>query len=107
MPKFYGEVGYSVMEETAPGVFMDRPVVHVYRGDIIKYISKWGTSPNGVNDDLSLNNRISIVGDAFAYEHFSDIRYVVLNGVKWAVNSVELSPPRLILSIGGVYNGAD
>ena len=107
MPKFYGEVGYSVMEETAPGVFMDRPVTHMYTGNIIKHISRWGTSQNGVNDDLSLNNRISIVGDQFAYEHFSDIRYVVLNEVKWAVTSVELSPPRLILSIGGMYNGAD
>ncbi len=107
MPKFYGEVGYSVMVEKSPGVFKDVPEKYMYVGDILRGVSKWSNSQNGVNDDLSLNNRISIVGDAFAYKHFSEIRYVVLNGVKWAVTTVELSPPRLILSIGGMYNGAD
>ena len=106
MAKFYGIVGYSEMTETAPGVFMDVPIEHYYVGDVLKNGSRWEYS-EGVNDDISLMNRISIVGDEYMYEHFSSIRYVVLNGVKWAVKNIEVQRPRLILVLGGVYNGAN
>ena len=58
-----------------------------------------------LNDDITLNNKISIVTDLFADEHLYAIRYVVYGGSKWKVTSVELRRPRIVLSIGGVYNG--
>lgn len=104
MAKFYGEVGYVMSVEKRPGVYVEEPTEHLYVGDFIRVNSRWETNSN-LNDDISLNNRLSIVADAFAYEHFSQLRYVVINGVAWKVNQIEVSAPRLILSIGGVYNG--
>lgn len=104
MPKFYGNVGFIVSQETARGVFSPVPVVRNYFGDVTRMVSQYENG-EGVNDDLRLNNRISIVGDPFAYEHFSAIRYVELGGARWKVTSVEVSYPRLILTVGGEYNG--
>lgn len=106
MPRFYGEVGFLVTTEKARGVFVPEHVKRMYSGDIIRMTSQWENG-EGLNDDLRLGNRISLVGDPFAYEHFSSIKYVKFGGASWKVNSVEVSYPRLILSIGGVYNGVD
>lgn len=107
MPKFYGKVGYIVTEETAKGVYVEKPTERTYSGDIERMSSRWATSDK-VNDDLTLGNRISIIGDPFAYEHFSSMKYVVLGGARWKITSVDASTfPRLILSIGGVYNNVD
>jgi hypothetical protein len=63
--------------------------------------------PDGtkVNDDLSVNNSISIVADEYANEHFFAIRYVAWAGTLWTVTNVEVQSPRLLLTLGGVYNG--
>jgi hypothetical protein len=58
-----------------------------------------------VNLNLNVNNSISILADAYAYEHFFAIRYIRWAGALWTVNSVEVQRPRLILEIGGEYNG--
>ena len=106
MSKFYGEVGYVLPVEKSKGVFVEEEEKKTYSGDFLRVSSSWKNS-EGVNDDLTLGNRISIIGDPFAYEHFSAMRFVVFGGAKWKINSVEVSFPRLILSIGGVYNGDD
>lgn len=104
MGKFYGKVGFIIPTETVRGVFIEKPVERYYRGDITQIYNRWSVNPDQINDDFSISNRISIVSDPFAYEHFSAIRYVEFGGMKWKVNSVEVSYPRLILSIGGEYN---
>lgn len=104
MGKFYGKVGFIVPTKTTRGVFIEKPVERYYRGEITNVYSRWSVNPDQINNDLSISNRISIVSDPFAYEHFSAIRYVELGGTKWQVNSVEVSYPRLNLAIGGVYN---
>lgn len=58
-----------------------------------------------VNDDLSVNNSISIVADAYAIENFFAMRYVQWMGILWIVSTVEVQSPRLLLTLGGVYNG--
>ena len=60
---------------------------------------------NVINDDININNSISIVADPYAYENFHNMRYAILEGVKWKITNVEINRPRLILTIGGVYNG--
>ena len=104
MAKFYGPVGYVITNERRPGVYVEEPVEYAYVGDFIKVVSSWRNA-SGINDDISLHNRVSIVADSFAYEHFSQLRYVVINDVAWKVTQIEVSTPRLILTIGGVYNG--
>lgn len=104
MGKFYGKVGFIVPTQTVKGVFIEKPTERMYRGDIFRVHNRWSVNPDQINNDLSISNQISIVMDPFAHEHFSAIRYVEFGGTKWQVNSVEVSYPRLILSIGGVYN---
>lgn len=105
MEKFCGKVGYCFTEETAPSVYQDgEPIERTYRGDILKNSSKWVSAPQ-VNDNLRLANRISIVADAYANQNFSAIKYVEYRGVLWKVTDIEVQRPRLILTLGGEYNG--
>lgn len=105
MGKFYGKIGYAITEETKPGVWTEQIVEKDYFGDLLRNISRRYENSGGVNDNLRISNDISIVADAFAYENFAYIRYVELMGAKWIVSNVEIQHPRLILTLGGVYNG--
>lgn len=104
MNKFYGKIGYAISEETLPGVWVERIVERSYYGDVIRNIRRLQSSEN-LNDDINVSNEISIVADAFANQNFHSMRYVEYMGTKWKVSSIEVKYPRLILSIGGVYNG--
>jgi hypothetical protein len=105
MAKYYGAVGYAVTTEVAPGVY-DTEVIteRKYTGDVLQ-ATRRGEQGEHLNDDLNVTNRLSIVADAYAYEHVFAMRYAEWMGVCWKVNSVEIQHPRLILNIGGVYNG--
>lgn len=104
MAKFYGPVGYVVDEEGARDVTVERPVEKFYKGDLVKNNRKTEDSSE-LNDNIKISNQISIVADAYAYSHMFAMRYVKWMGVAWKVTSVEVQAPRLILSLGGVYNG--
>jgi len=105
MDKFYGPVGYAKPTETAEGVWVDIITEHNYTGDVIKN-SRRLESGGKLNDDIVVNNSISIIADPFAYENFFAIRYIKWMGAAWKVTNVEVIRPRLLLTIGGVYNGA-
>ena len=105
MAKWYGKVGYAKTEETKPGVWTERIIDREHFGDIIKVSSRWQTGNSTTNDDLNLSNQISILADPFARQNFSSIRYVEFMGTRWKVTDVSIEYPRIILTIGGVYNG--
>lgn len=102
--RFHGIVGYGVSQEIRPGVWIDEITERSYFGDVTPVSVRWDNS-GGVNDDLNVRNTISIIADAFAYNHFSFIKYVEWMGVKWKVTQVEVQRPRLILTLGGEWNG--
>ena len=104
MAKFYGKIGFGVTTETSPGVWTEEITEREYYGDVNRLIRKWDRRDQ-VNDDLNVNHEISIVADPYAYDHFSNIRYLEWMGVKWKVPTVEVRYPRLVLEVGGVYNG--
>lgn len=104
MAKFCGNIGFIKTVETEPGVWEEQTVEHLYYGDLTRPISRFQSS-GGVNDDISLSNNISIIADPFANENFQYIKYAVLEGTKWKVSSAELQYPRILMTIGGVYNG--
>ena len=97
MAKFYGVIGYAVTEETKPGVWAERIIERMYYGDLTRNTRRL-QSAEQLNDN-------SIVADPFANENFHSMRYVEFMGAKWKVTSVEVQYPRLILTVGGVYNG--
>lgn len=104
MAKFYGKVGYVETVETSPGVWDEKITEYNYFGDIGRNTRRL-QSAEQTNDNININNEISIVSDPYAIEHFHAMRYVEWMGTRWKVNNVEVKYPRLILELGGVYNG--
>ena len=105
MAKFFGPIGYAVTTEVRPGVWKDQIEERKYSGDVIRNNSRWATSSDSTNDDLNVNNQISIISDPFARNNFHTMKYVGYMGAKWKITNVEVQYPRLILTVGGVYNG--
>ena len=103
MAKFYGIIGYAITKETEPGIYEETIVENSYIGEVIRNSRRLKDSGN-VNDDIVINNKISIISDPFANNNFHSIRYVELTGCKWKVTEVEVQYPRLLLTLGGVYN---
>lgn len=103
MAKFFGKIGYGVTEEVKPGVWKNKITEREYFGDLTR-ITRRLESASQVNDNINISNEISIVADPFAYENFHSMLYAEYNGAKWRISSVEVQYPRLILSIGGLYN---
>jgi hypothetical protein len=106
MARFYGVVGYAETLETPinSGVWIDNIVENPYFGDVIRNTRKL-ESGDTLNEDITVGNSISIVADEYAIKHFFKIKYVQWEGALWTVTNVEVKRPRLILSLGSVYNG--
>ena len=104
MTKYHGYVGYAVDVEAYPGVWEEQITEHEYFGDVIKNRMNVQQTTT-VNAGITISNSISIIGDPFAYDNFYAIRYVTYLGKKWSVTSIEINRPRLILTLGGIYNG--
>lgn len=104
MTKFHGKIGYGLTTLIRPGVWEDTIVERSYFGNVIRN-SRGVREAEKVNNDLTVGNSISIVADAYANEHFHAIRYVEWAGALWIVDDVVVESPRLILRLGGVYNG--
>ena len=107
MAKFFGQVGFvrTIEYPKFSGIYIEQFKERDYYGDVNRIVRRW-ESGQKVNSDITVNNEISIVSDPFVMKNVPWVRYVVWNGIKWEVSSVEVQYPRLILSIGGVYNGA-
>lgn len=103
MSKWYGKIGYGVTEETAPSVYTEKIVERPYFGDLTRNTRRLQTSDK-VNDDINIANELSVVADPYACEHFYSMRYVTIGSAKWKITDVDVQYPRLILSLGGVYN---
>lgn len=108
MPRFFGPVGFDQGENensSNPGVWDSVGMIEKnYYGSILKHNRKWD-SGESINDDVNATNRISIVADDYAYKHCSGIRYVYWMGAYWKVLSFDVARPRIILNLGGVWNG--
>ena len=104
MAKFYGNIGFAETVETEPGVWVEEMTVRPYYGDLVRNTRRLENS-GGVNDNVNISNDISIIADPYANHNFHSIRYIEFMGAKWKVSNIEVQHPRLILTIGGVYNG--
>lgn len=104
MARYYGTIGFAVQGESAPGVWQDIISERQYSGDVIRDTHKWQSTEH-LNDNFTVSNQISIVADVYALENFPSIKFVTWMGNKWRVSNVEVNRPRLIMTIGGIYNG--
>ena len=106
MRRFSGKIGYGESQESPDdsGIWVDQITEYPYYGDVIRNTRKLDNSEQ-LNDNIAVGNSISVVADEYATEHFFAIRYVMWQGTAWTVDTVEVQHPRLILSLGKVYNG--
>jgi len=104
MAKYYGKIGYASIVETVPGVQDEQINTIEYSGEVIRNSRKLQSSES-TNDNLNIDLQISILADPFAMKNFHTIRYAEYMGAKWKVTDANVQFPKLILTIGGVYNG--
>ena len=104
MARYCGKVGFAIETEVRPGVWKNKIVDRTYYGDSFRISRRLQDSGN-LNDNVTISNEISIVADPFANENFLSIRYAEFMGVKWKVTNIEIQRPRLLMTLGGVYNG--
>lgn len=104
MAKYYGSVGYANDTEPSPGVVVEEITTREYYGDVL-YNTRRLENSGEINDDINVSNKISIVADPYALDNFWKIRYATFMGQRWKVKSIDVERPRLILTLGGLYNG--
>lgn len=104
--KFSGMIGFWVGDEKIKdGVYKSSIVEKQYTGDILKNNRRFQQVENQQNENLQVTARISVISNLYMQTNWHSIKYVVWNGVKWKVNSVDItSQPRAIIELGGVYN---
>lgn len=103
MAKMLAKIGFAEQVETAPGVWEEQFTERLYYGDLIKNTRRL-QSTDGVNDNITISNEVSIIADPYANQNFHTIRYVEFMGTKWKISMVDVQYPRLIMSVGGVCN---
>lgn len=106
MAKWFGQIGFAVTEETAPDVWVEHIVERSYYGDVLRNVRSTSTV-NQINEGFSISNQISFVADPYAKENFYRMKYVTFMGAKWKINEVEVQYPRLIMQLGGLWNGEE
>jgi len=106
MAKFVGKIGFSLESEDAAetGIWAPTMTEKKYYGDILNDTRKWNENSK-VNEDLNISNKFSIVANKFAVENIGYMLYVVWHGFKWKIITAEIQGPRIILYVGGQYNG--
>lgn len=105
--KFSGKIGFWFEDvETKPGVFKPQIIEKKYIGDVLRNIRRFQSVENQQNENLAVNNKLSIISDLYLQQNWGSIKYVSWNGVNWHVASIDVgSFPRVVLELGGVYNG--
>ena len=107
--KYSGVVGFSVVEsgvDDADDIWEGTDLVEKpYYGDVLQGAQRWDQNSDSVNPNMRLSNRISIMADGFAVNHMSTMKYITYEGIRWEISAIEVARPRLIISLGGVYNG--
>lgn len=106
MAKWSGRIGFVTTAEkpVGSGIYKDVIVIKAFSGDVNRVVRKWQTADK-INEDVNLNNEISIVATPYLTENFYAIRFISFMNNWWRVNTVTMNYPRLTLEIGGLYNG--
>lgn len=107
MAKFYGVIGFVQQEETSPGIWEDVCTEKPYYGELLKNLARH-QSANQLNDNFVVSDEISIIADGYLRENLAFIKYVNYMGINWKVTNLDgTNYPRIVLTLGGIYNGKD
>lgn len=103
MAKYCGKIGFCETCETEPGVWTEQITERTYFGDILRNTRRLQNASQ-INDSVTVSNEISIIADPYACQNFHSMRYIEFMDTKWKVSSVDVQYPRLILTVGDIYN---
>lgn len=101
--RWSGVIGFADTCEVAPSVYVEHITERRYYGDVVEFGRQMQGSDK-INEDVTLSNQLSVLGDPFAQSNLYAMRYATFGGRKWKVESVKVQYPRLILTLGGVWN---
>lgn len=104
MARYYGAIGYGHEVEIRPGVIDEVITERQCMGDVIADGVKIGGDEK-ITPDVNLSNSFSVVLDPYALENIGAMRYIVWHGGRWTVSDIKVQHPRLIIRVGGLYNG--
>lgn len=106
MAKFYGAIGFAqtVEDPADSGNWVEQIIEKKYYGDILRN-SVHNENGEYLNRNINISNEVSIVADSFLLNNTHAMRYIEFLGAKWEIRTISIDYPRLILSVGGVYNG--
>ena len=104
MSKCSGKIGYAMVQETEPGIWDEIIVEKRYTGDLTRNTYKYSQNNESTNDNITLNNNISILANKFINENLGIMRYITYMNHKWKISSIEIVPPRIIITLGDMYN---
>lgn len=103
--KWSGKIGFAEdTGETAPSVFAERIVERSYYGDVLE-LGRQMQGSDQINEDVTVGNSLSVVADPFASANLYNLRYATFMGQRWKVSAVKVQLPRLVLTLGGIWNG--
>ena len=107
MPKCSGVIGYALDEEIRPGVWTEGITDKKYFGEIVRD-NRRSVENGEINGSINISNNISIVSNKFMLDNLAFMRYLTLSSTstsKWKITSVDIKRPRIIITLGGLYNG--
>lgn len=103
--RYSGLIGFLEENvEVEPDVYGEAIVEHHYYGEVRRNTQRYSIN-DSINGTISIDNEISIIADPYATNNIANMRYITWMGKKWIIKTVQVNAPRLILSIGGLYNG--
>lgn len=104
--KFHGYIGFWLGDiEIEPGIWEPNIIERHYVGEVTRNYRKFDQVADKQNDDLTVNNQFSVLSDLYLRENLTSMKYILWNGVRWKINTFELKYPRIVMEIGGLYNG--
>ena len=96
--RYSGRIGFKITAPREPGstIYVPTIVWKKYKGNVPRMMSKW---------TIDMSNTISIVADVFLSHNYRSIFAIEFAGEFWNVKNIQINPPRLEMTIGGVYTG--
>lgn len=104
MAKYSGKIGYAATLETEPGVFTPSIVEKQHYGDIIREAVA-NRKAFSINDTAVINSRLSIIMTPYMVSNAHKMKYATVDGAKIKITNWEVLRPRVIITLGGAYNG--
>ena len=104
MTRCSGIIGYALAVETQPGVWEESITDKPYFGEVVRDNRKV-VDQTQINNSINISNNISVVSNKFMLENMAFMRYITFMKSKWNITSVDIKPPRIIITMGGLYNG--